>query len=146
LRSKRSPQHLGKLHVQREASEVNTSPNTLALPVFPDDHDNTVTPRASDFYEVNSNFASPASSTSSASLPYRTRKVSTEGRKAHGDTPELRARQISSTSHSPKARRVSETRLSKHAESGAEEGDDEGYDELLSAYESEDSVVHGVVY
>jgi hypothetical protein len=145
LRSKRSPQHLGKLHVQREASEVNTSQNTLTLPVFPDDHDNTVTPRASDFHE-DANIASPASSTSSASLPYRTRKISTEGRKAHRDTPEPRARQISFTTHSPKARRISESRLFKNTESGAEEGDDEGYDELLSAYESEESAAHGVVY
>ncbi|KAH9981352.1 hypothetical protein BGW80DRAFT_1454242 [Lactifluus volemus] len=144
LRSKRSP-HLAKLHVHK--SEPPEVPNTLALPVLLDDHDNSVTPRASAFHEVNEeNSMSSGSPMSPAPLPLRTRKVSSEGRKAHGDIPETRTRQIPSINHSPRARKVSEHRLVKRAESGAEEGDDEGYDELLSAYESEDSVVHRVVY
>jgi hypothetical protein len=147
LRSKRSPQHLAKIHIQKGGPPEVTSPNTLALPVFPDDHDNTVTPRASDFHEVNEeDSASSTSPTFPTPLPLRTRKVSSEGRKAYGDISDPRTWQIPSTSHSPKTRKVSESKLVKHTESGAEEGDDEGYDELLSAYESEDSVAHREVY
>ncbi|KAI0256637.1 regulator of Vps4 activity in the MVB pathway-domain-containing protein [Lactifluus subvellereus] len=133
LRSKRAPQQLTKLHIQKAGEpEGSTGPDTLALPVFPDDHDTTVTPRASDFHEFNGeNSASSASSTSPVPSPYRTRKLSSESRNANGDTLEPRTRQISSNIHSPKARKVSEGRLVKHTESGAEEGDDEGYDELL---------------
>ena len=54
------------------------------------------------------------------------RKLSTEGN-------EPRPRKISSGS---RTRKTSATR--KHRESAAEEGDDEGYDDLLSAYESEE--------
>jgi len=78
--------------------------------------------------------------------PVRTRKLSSEGRKAHGDTSESRVRKISSSGHSPRTRKVSEGRSAKRVESAPEEGDDEGYDELLSAYESEDSVVNRVVH
>jgi len=145
LRSKRSPQ---QLHIQKaESPEGSTSLNTLALPVFPDDHDTIVTPRASNFHELNGEkSAFSASPTSPAPSPFRTRKLSSESRKANGDTFEPRTRQNSSNTHSPRARKVSESRIVKHTESGAEEGDDEGYDELLSAYESEDSVVHRVVF
>jgi hypothetical protein len=146
-RSKRSP-HLTKLHIQKSGPPGPPEvPNTLALPILPDDHDNSVTPRASAFHEVNEeNSISSGSPKFPAPPPLRTRKVSSEECKAHGDIPEPRTRQIPSINCSPRARKVSEHRLVKHAESGAEEGDDEGYDELLSAYESEDSVVHRVVY
>ncbi|KAH9945962.1 regulator of Vps4 activity in the MVB pathway-domain-containing protein [Epithele typhae] len=56
----------------------------------------------------------------------RTRKVSTEGR----------SRKISSEG---RQRKVSAEREPKKRESAAVEGDDEGYSELLSAYESEDT-------
>ena len=57
--------------------------------------------------------------------PIRTRKISTEGR----------TRKISSESR----RKVSAERATNHKrESAAVEGDDEGYNDLLSAYESED--------
>ena len=146
LRSKRALQQLTKLQIQKAGPpEGSTSLNTLALPAYPDDHDTTVTPRASEFHELNGEkSASFASPTSPAPSPFRTRKLSSESRKTNGDTFEPRTRQVSSSVHSPKARKAPEGRLVKHTESGAEEGDDEGYDELLSAYESEDSVVHRV--
>ena len=140
LRSRRSPHHL---HVQIQKSvplEVSTSPNRLALPELPDDHESAVTPRATAFREGNGEgSASSASPKSPAPGLYRTRKLSSDGRKASGDTFEPRTRKISSSSHSPRTRKVSETRSAKQTESAAEEGDDEGYDELLNAYESEDS-------
>jgi hypothetical protein len=116
------------------------SPNRLALPELSDDHDIAVTPRAAAFRESNGeNSVSSASPKSPIQGLHRTRKLSGDGRKASGDTFEPRTRKISSSSHSPRTRKISETRSAKQSESAAEEGDDEGYDELLNAYESEDS-------
>lgn len=140
-RPKRVAHNLATIHIQRDNSEDSGSPNTLALPEF-HDHDSVVTPRATAFHQLNENSSSSASPISPAPPPIRTRKLSSESRKAHGDTSEPRTRKISSSSHSPRTRKVSEVRIVKHVDSAAEEGDDEGYDELLSAYESEDSVVH----
>ena len=147
IRQRRIAQHLATIHTQgtRSTEDSTTSPNTLTLPEFLDDHDNAVTPRAAAFYDVNE-----LDSTSSASPvfptlpPIRTRKVSSEGRNAHVDTSEPRARKISNRSHSPRPRKVSDGKSAKRVESAAEEGDDEGYDDLLSAYESEDSVAHHI--
>ena len=141
MRSKRSPHNLSKLHVQKPGPvEVSTNSNRLALPELSDDHDSAVTPRATAFREGNGeNSASSASPISPASGLHRARKVSGDGRKASGDNFEPRTRKISSSGHSPRTRKVSETRPPKETESAAEEGDDEGYDELLNAYESEDS-------
>ncbi|KAI9446513.1 regulator of Vps4 activity in the MVB pathway-domain-containing protein [Lactarius indigo] len=141
LRSKRSPHHLAKLQVPKPVPlEVSTSPNRLALPELSDDHDSIVTPRATAFRESNGeNSVSAASPRSPAPGLHRARKLSDDGRKANGDSFEPRPRKISSSSHSPRIRKVSETRPAKQTESAAEEGDDEGYDELLNAYESEDS-------
>ncbi|KAI0273569.1 regulator of Vps4 activity in the MVB pathway-domain-containing protein [Gloeopeniophorella convolvens] len=136
-RSKRAPQQLTNLHIQQPAP-LEVSTNSLAPPEWPDDHDNAVTPRAStfnDYYGENS--ASSTSPVSPEPSPRRTRKLSGDGR-------EPRARKISASSHSPRSRKVSETKTIKQTESGAEEGDDEGYDELLSAYESEDSAGHSI--
>ena len=141
LRSKRSPHHLSKLQLQKPGLvEVSTSPNRLALPELSDDHDSVVTPRATVFREGNEEKSvSSASPISPATGLYRTKKLTGDGRKASGDTFEPRTRKISSSGHSPRTRKVSETRSAKQTESAAEEGDDEGYDELLNAYESEDS-------
>ena len=141
MRSKRSPHNLSKLHVQRPGlAEVSTSPNRLALPELSDDHESAVTPRATAFRESNGeNSASSASPISPAPGLHKARKLSGDSRKASGDNFEPRTRKISSSGHSPRARKVSETRPAKETESAAEEGDDEGYDELLSAYESEGS-------
>jgi len=148
-RLRRSPHHLAKLHVQKPVPlEVSTSPSRLALPELPDDHEIAVTPRATAFGESNGEgSASSASPKSPAPGPHRTRKLSSDGRKANGDTFEPRARKISSSGHSPRTRKVSESRSAKQTESAAEEGDDEGYDELLNAYESEDSSMqHHMAY
>jgi hypothetical protein len=122
-----------------------TPPSTLTLPEFLDYHDNTVTPRASAFYDFNEQDSTSSASPVFPTLPpIRTRKVSGDGRKAHADASEPRPRKISSLSHSPRPRKVSDSKSVKRVESGAEEGDDEGYDELLSAYESEDSAAHHI--
>jgi hypothetical protein len=140
-RAKRIAQHLATIHIQKGGSTENSAfPNTLAPPELLDDHDSAVTPRAAAFYELNEqSFTSSTSPTFPVLPPIRTRKLSSEGRKASADNSEPRARKISS-GHSPRTRKASDSRSTKRAESAAEEGDDEGYDELLSAYESEDSV------
>jgi hypothetical protein len=108
----------------------DSSQQTLQLAVESIELDPSVTPKVSSFEE---NSASPKSP--------RRRKASTETqdrqRKLSGDATEPRPRKISNTS---RTRKVSaERRESKRVrDSGAEEGDDEGYDDLLSAYESEE--------
>lgn len=142
-RPRRGTHSLATIHVQKDKStEDNGTSNTLTLPE-PVDHDNVVTPRAAAFQQPNENSTPSAFP---ALPPLRTRKISGESRKAHGDASEPRARKISSSSHSPRTRKVSEGRSTKRVDSGAEEGDDEGYDELLSAYESEDSFAHRAVH
>ena len=146
-RPKRTVHNLATIHVQKDKfTEDGSIPNALTLPELLDDHDNAVTPRATAFQQLDENSTSSASPDSPVLPPIRTRKLSAESRKAHGDTSEPRTRKISSSSHSPRTRKVSEGRSAKHVDSAAEEGDDEGYDELLSAYESEDSVVHHPVH
>ncbi|CAL1704944.1 unnamed protein product [Somion occarium] len=125
VKSKRLPPRLHTLRT-REASKTPPiptdrapSPNTLAVE-WPEEAD-SVTPRAAVFDTTIT--ASPVSPRR------RTRKVS-------GEKGEEKTR--------PRTRKVSaEGKESKHKrESAAVEGDDEGYDDLLSAYsESEDSVV-----
>jgi len=147
IRQRRIAQALATIHTQgaRPTEDDTTSPNTLNLPDFLDDHDNSVTPRAAAFYDINElDSTSSASPVFPALPPIRTRKVSGEGRKAHADTSEPRARKFSNRSHSPRPRKVSDSKSAKRVESAPEEGDDEGYDELLSAYESEDSVAHHI--
>ena len=144
MRQRRIAQHLAPIPAG-SMEDSTTSSNTLTLPEFLDNHDNTVTPRASAFYDFNEqDSTSPASPVFPTLPPIRTRKGSGDGRKAHADTSEPRPRKISNRSHSPRPRKVSDSKTAKRVESGAEEGDDEGYDELLSAYESEDSAAHHI--
>ncbi|KDQ60737.1 hypothetical protein JAAARDRAFT_560385 [Jaapia argillacea MUCL 33604] len=103
------------------------SPNSLAVE-WPQDYDTAPTPRASTFNSGSS--GSPASPSSPRS-PRRGRKVSGEGR----DGQDSRTRK---TSTGTRTRKIS-TEGRRTTESAAEEGDDEGYDDLLSAYESEDA-------
>ncbi|KAI0062331.1 hypothetical protein BV25DRAFT_672799 [Artomyces pyxidatus] len=160
LRSKRSPQHLASLQIQRPTSYYDgaseqraPSPNNLALPE-PDDHDTAMTPRAATF--TPSLDGGSSNSPISPRSPRRTRKASGDGQNDGHEPPRLRklsdqradsrsrkistegqegrVRKVSADGHSVRSRKTSMTR-----ESAAEEGDDEGYDELLSAYESEDS-------
>ena len=142
-RPKRAAQDLATIHIHKAlTSDDDAISSTLALPEFLDNHDNVMTPRATAFHGSDEQNSMSSTSPSPPALPaIRTRKLSSESRKAHVDTSEPRTRKISSSSHSPRTRKFSEGRPAKHTESAAEEGDDEGYDELLSAYESEDSVV-----
>ncbi len=125
VRSKRYPPRLANLRTRENSKgtsiELATSPNTLAAPEWPEDGDAT-TPRAANFEDI---------STSPSPSMRRARKLSGEGRtrKVSADGSGSRTRKISSEKREPKHKR----------ESAAVEGDDEGYDELLSAYESEDS-------
>jgi len=134
----KSRRQLPRLRTGTEESErtMTTSPSTLQLPEWPHGSvaEETPTPRASDF-EV----AFPSSSPRSPRSPRRPRKLSGDG--------ETRQRKISSGSHeSARPRKVSGDRMRKvsggstkhNRESISMEGDDEGYDDLLSAYESEE--------
>lgn len=147
-RPRRSAHTLPSIHTRKaESPEESGIANSLAPPEFLDDHDNIVTPRATAFHALDEQESTSSVSPVFPTLPpVRTRKLSSEGRKAHGDTSESRVRKISSSGHSPRTRKVSEGRSAKRVESAPEEGDDEGYDELLSAYESEDSVVNRVLH
>jgi hypothetical protein len=129
VRSKRYPQRPTNLRTKSRPGtmpEKTPSPNSLA-PDGPGVQEIAVlTPRAATFD------ASESSSTStSPTYPHllrRSRKVSTDGQ-------EPRVRKIST--ERPKIRKVSSDLKGKR-ESAANEGDDESYGDLLSAYESED--------
>ena len=120
--------------VEEPERAMTTSPSTLRLPEWPHGLgvEDTPTPRASDF-EV----AFPSSPRSPRS-PRRSRKLSGDEevrpRKVSGESREnARPRKVSGD----KVRKVSGGSIKKSRESSAIEGDDEGYDDLLSAYESE---------
>ncbi|EPQ58196.1 hypothetical protein GLOTRDRAFT_120030 [Gloeophyllum trabeum ATCC 11539] len=126
LRSKRVPARLAALRI-----EDDIQPNTVieqsdhsanSLAPEPTDYDLASTPRATAFDFNGGSTVSPRPRS-----PRRTRKTSTEGR-------EIRTRKISAEG------RVRKTSSDNHrpTDSAAEEGDDEGYNDLLSAYESED--------
>ncbi|TFY56460.1 hypothetical protein EVG20_g8917 [Dentipellis fragilis] len=177
VRSKRYVNRPTNLRIQKSDSqssggaELKTpSPNSLALPEWPEDHDSTTTPRATTFDSTRSEseddhqlssgpHASPRSprrarkiSNEARAETSRTRKMSSEnrgeagGRKICGEGHQdgVRLRKVSTDVYSTRSRKVStDNRDHKRIrDSAAEEGDDEGYDELLSAYESEDSVAH----
>ena len=113
---------------------MTTSPSTLQLPEWPHGVEEAPTPRASDF-EV----AFPSSPPRSPRSPRRTRKSSADGetrpRKTSGENREgTRPRKVSGE----KMRKVSGGSVRRNRESSSVEGDDEGYDDLLSAYESEE--------
>lgn len=108
-----------------------------------DDVDNVTTPRAMSFQADNvmstsvtpRNIRRVRKTSGDGNGEVRTRKISSEGR-------EVRVRKVSTDGHSPRRRKLSgegERDVTKHSrESSADEGDDEGYRDLLSAYESED--------
>ncbi|KAJ3854667.1 regulator of Vps4 activity in the MVB pathway-domain-containing protein [Lentinula lateritia] len=114
---------------------ITASPNSLAVEWPHDEQELATTPKASSFSDANSS-TSPRS-------PRKVRKVSIEGRSptrqrktsASGEGQEPRPRKISTEA---RTRKVSDVK--KYRDSAADMGDDEGYDEILSAYsESEDS-------
>ncbi|KAF7978141.1 hypothetical protein HWV62_17464 [Athelia sp. TMB] len=128
LRTKRYPQRPSNLRLgsgSRSSTheEKTPSPNTLALPEWPEV--TGATPTAATF----SNEPQSMSPTTPLSGG-RIRKVSTgsqdsRSRKLSGDGP-------------TRIRKVSNDGVRRKRESMANEGDDEGYDDLLSAYESEE--------
>ena len=169
-RSKRNPARVANLRIQKSDSNImlhnspdlkTPSPNTLAPPEWPEDHDSAMTPRATMFdmaHDSHDGHQSSSASPPSPRSPKRVRKISTEGnsegyvrtrkvssegrvRKVSNDIHEGRMRKISADGHPTRTRKVStESREPRRTtESAAEEGDDEGYDDLLSAYESEDN-------
>ncbi|CDO72881.1 hypothetical protein BN946_scf185002.g66 [Trametes cinnabarina] len=135
VRRKRFPPRLQSLRNSRNSAEVPPVPSSNNLLVIdaPEEgeHENSKTPRAGSFDQEITAPPSPRAR--------RTRKVS-------GESSEPRSRKISTESRTRKIsnegrRKVSAERETKHKrESAAVEGDDEGYGELLSAYESEDAV------
>ena len=154
-----------RLDPQRSiSSEVMAlSPHNLTLPELPDEHDISVTPRAAAFDGTQDEHAGDKSSVvySASSIARRIRKTSGDGqgdgiirsRKPSTESgEETRSRKPSSDSHDGRFRKVSTEGIGRvrkssteakdpkgETESAAEEGDDEGYDELLSAYDSEDT-------
>ncbi|KAL4253864.1 IST1 family protein [Abortiporus biennis] len=142
VRSKRYPPRLANLRTRENSKSATSpeqrshSPNSLAAPEW-EEGENATTPRATHFDST--------VSTSPVSPRRRVRKLS--GEKSAEDRPRKlsgdgRARKLSNDGHHLKRKTSADSRESKHSkrESAAVEGDDEGYDELLSAYESEDSL------
>ncbi|TDL27384.1 hypothetical protein BD410DRAFT_762259 [Rickenella mellea] len=100
------------------ADQRTPSPNSLVAPEYLADPDLAPTPRARDF--------------PSMSPQERTRRPRKD------ETHEPRVRKISKESQVVRPRKISTDGHHRRTESAADEGDDEGYDELLSAYESEE--------
>ncbi|KAL0947036.1 hypothetical protein HGRIS_013178 [Hohenbuehelia grisea] len=150
LKPKRAPGRPGNLRIQDPPAPQS---NNLVVEV-PSEQEFASTPRAMNFDVEGHKLPSPISprsprgvrkasadtiearprKTSTNGNDVRPRKISTESRSRKtsadsGHTPEVRPRKISTDSR---------TRKPSGRESAAEEGDDEGYDDLLSAYESEE--------
>ncbi|KAG2367515.1 hypothetical protein BDR07DRAFT_1479101 [Suillus spraguei] len=105
------------------AEHKNVSPNSLAPPEWPEEQEIAMTPRAPEFSSKDPISTSPNFSSHS---PRPRRKTS-------GETVG-RSRKISGES----VVRLSRSSFHETRDSAAEEGDDEGYDDILSAYESEE--------
>jgi hypothetical protein len=144
LRPKRRPSHLAL--AERSSSQgtiavtapfipeqITHNPNSLAVP-WPED-ETGATPKAAEFEIENSSWSS--SGTTAPVLTRSQRRL----RKNSGDEQEGRLRKVSNDGNEVRQRKESaEGHLGRRRErdSAAEEGDDEGYDDLLSAYESEE--------
>ncbi|KAI0934202.1 hypothetical protein AcV5_006127 [Taiwanofungus camphoratus] len=149
LKSKRIPPRLANVRTRDNTKvisiENSTSDQHSLAPERSDDVDNITTPRAMNFEASTFPSTSPVSPRSSR----RTRKTSGEGngeartRKVSNEGREARLRKVSSDGHSVRSRKFSGDRQeAKHKrDSAAVEGDDEGYNDLLSAYESEDNAI-----
>ncbi|KAG5727626.1 TBC domain-containing protein [Termitomyces sp. T112] len=115
--------------------------NRLTVEWTLNDHEVPITLGASTFEADDSHsFTTPKSSKSSRRL----RKTSTETQERPRNTPadyhESRTRKAS-TGQWPQKSSNDQKDITRRRESSAEEGDDEGYDDLLSAYESESSQI-----
>jgi len=144
LRPKRHPrpanlqiQDTQRSRISFEQNSINPSNLTVEWPV--DDQDNIATPKASSF---DSDDCIPVSSGPTKS-PRRSRKTSPNGQDRPSKNSiefedERRTRKISTLHRTRKVSTESRDVPKGRRESAAEEGDDEGYDDLLSAYGSED--------
>ncbi|TEB31280.1 hypothetical protein FA13DRAFT_1732736 [Coprinellus micaceus] len=142
VRSKKYPQRPANLQIRdtypkgRTSLEQKTpSPSNNLTVDWPGagEDDLAITPRASHFHDAMSESTPQRSVSPRLRRPSNARKSSADGQQ---DGP---ARKTSSSSNrsrkvSTGSREVKRTRR----ESAADDGDDEGYDDLLSAYESED--------
>ncbi|OAX43570.1 hypothetical protein K503DRAFT_126164 [Rhizopogon vinicolor AM-OR11-026] len=129
VRSKRRPRlpslrTRDNLRPSSVAEHKTVSPNTLAPPEWLEEQEIAMTPRAVEFASTEPTSAS----TTSPHSPHVRRKTS-------GDT--VRSRKISGESD-VRFGKSSFTEGCGAGDSAAEEGDDEGYDDILSAYESEE--------
>ena len=118
VRTRRRPTNL---HIQdaRLATEPKSTDSSKNLKVeWPTDSQEHITTPKAGYFDSSAVARSPRRSTSKKDYEERPRKTSTRSRKVSAENRE-----------GPKSRR----------ESAADDGDDEGYDELLSAYESEDA-------
>ena len=114
------------------SNSPNNSKLTVEWPV--DEHESILTPKATSF--------NPGNSPSHSRPLRRSRKVSggdpTRPGKSAADDPDERADKLPSGYRTRKTFEGSRDTSRSRRESAGIEGDDEGYDELLSAYESED--------
>ncbi|KAJ7470653.1 regulator of Vps4 activity in the MVB pathway-domain-containing protein [Mycena latifolia] len=133
IRSKRYPSRPANIRTEdprsKSVADQQPSPQSLSVDWPEQAHDLTVTtPKAATFED-----ASPTTGG-------RRRSSADQARKSSGDNHEARIRKVSGGSRSRKiSSGTIKAAVKRSRESAAEEGDDEGgYDELLSAYESED--------
>ena len=138
VRTRRHQAQPGSLRLQAEvptldATDRTPSPNALRVEWPTEDKDMNVTPKASEFDLTRQQSTSPKF----------THKLPAE-RKLSGDGRETRVRKVSGSQARKTSVESRETQRNSR-DSAAEEGDDEGYDDLLSAYESEESVTVQIV-
>ncbi|KAF9532289.1 regulator of Vps4 activity in the MVB pathway-domain-containing protein [Crepidotus variabilis] len=140
VRTKRHHPRPANLQIQESAkgraqTEQKTSPsNSLKVEWPGDEQENLITPKASSF-DSDDNAEIPTRS------PRRARKTSTGDpekyrRPSTDNMTEERPRKLSNRSRKISSENRDNSR--NRRVSAADDGDDEGYDELLSAYESED--------
>ena len=134
VRTRRHQAQPAGLRLQAEVTMLDAtdripSPNALRVEWPTEDPEMSVTPKASEFDLTRRRSTSPKF----------THKLPTE-KKLSGDGRELRIRKISGSQASKKTSVESRETQRNSRDSAAEEGDDEGYDDLLSAYESEENV------
>jgi len=156
MKSKRIPPRLATARAREDYKQENgTSSQKTLAPERSDDIDNVTTPRAMSFEPkpfpttpVSPRTTRRARKTSGdGNGEPRTRKVSGEGRDIRSrkvsEGREARVRKVSTDGHSVRSRKISGERdVAKHRrDSSAVEGDDEGYNDLLSAYESEENAM-----
>ncbi|KAJ7710027.1 regulator of Vps4 activity in the MVB pathway-domain-containing protein [Mycena rosella] len=137
IRSKRYPSRPANIRTEdlsRPKSVTDQQPSPQLTVDWPEQaHDTTITtPKATTFTDA------------SQATGGRRKSSADQARKSSGDSHEGRIRKVSGGSRS---RKISSGTIKasgkKNRDSAAEEGDDEGgYDELLSAYESEDGSLH----